>query len=153
MVPTTKTKVKPVPNIFPQSDPGAVRLALVGESPGNDEVAMGYPFAGKSGWWLNQWLAQAGLSRYSCFVGNVSQMKPSPTSNEFDLLEWNGPQVQAGIAALRDDLLRFKPNCIVCLGNAAFHLFRHGNVAPPQVGEAGLVPVALAHWDVAREPI
>lgn len=137
-----------MPNVFPAVDPASLRLALVGESPGADECALGFPFAGKSGWWLNQWLAQAGLSRFSCFVGNVCQCRPGPNSNEFDLLEWNGPEVQAGIAALQRDLERFRPNCIVALGNAAFHLLRHGNTAPPKSAKLGLFqwPSRIGTW-------
>lgn len=123
---------RPVANEFPASDPGALRLALVGESPGADECAMGRPFCGKSGWILNQWLAQAGVSRSQVFVGNVVQVRPSASSNEFHLFEWHEERVQAGIAALRDDLARFRPHCVVALGNAALHLLRHGNVAPPK---------------------
>lgn len=130
--------MRPVPNIMPSCDPGTVRLALIGEAVGADEVAQGIPFCGKSGWLLNSWLASAGLSRSQCFVGNVSQMRPSPTSNEFHLFEWHGPQVQEGIAALREDLARFRPNCVVALGNAALHLLRHGNVAPPKSKKLGL---------------
>ena len=130
--------MKPVPNQFPASDPGPLRLALIGEAPGADEVAMGYPFAGKSGWALNGFLAAAGLSRSSCFVGNVCQMRPSPTSNDFHLLEWNGAPVQEGIAALREDLAAFRPNIVVALGNAALHLLRHGNAAPPKSKLRGL---------------
>lgn len=125
-------KMKPVPNQLPSSDPGPLRLALVGEAPGESEVAEGRPFCGPSGWKLDGWLATAGISRSQVFVGNVSQCRPSPKSNEFHLLDWNGPQVQEGIAALREDLARFRPNIVVALGNAAIHLLRHGNVAPPK---------------------
>ena len=131
----TPQTVKPVPNEFPATDPGAIRLALCGESPGADECAMGRPFSGKSGWMLNQWLASAGLSRSQCFVGNVSQIRPGPSApfgNDFHLLEWHEAPIQEGIAALRADLARFRPHIVVCLGNAPLHLFRHGNVAPPK---------------------
>lgn len=124
--------MKPVPNQLPASDPGTVRLALVGEAPGAEEAAQCRPFCGPSGWQLNNWLAAAGLARSACFVGNVAQVRPSPTSNEFHLFDWNGPRVQEGIAALREDLARFRPNVVVALGNAALHLLRHGNVAPPK---------------------
>lgn len=129
---------RPVPNQLPSTDPGPVRLALIGEAPGADEVAQGYPFAGRSGWALNQWLASAGISRSQCFVGNVVQVRPSPTSNDFHLFEWNESRVQEGIAALREDLARFRPNLVVGLGNAALHLLRQGNVAPGKSAKLGL---------------
>lgn len=130
--------MKPVPNQFPTADPGAVRLALVAEAPGQDECLQGKPFAGASGWLLDQWLASAGISRSQCFIGNVSQHRPSPTSNAFDLLDWHGGAVQEGIAALRDDLARFRPHCVVAMGNAALHLLRHGNAGPPKSKKLGL---------------
>jgi uracil-DNA glycosylase len=82
------------------------------------------------------------------FAVHNCQMRPSPTSNEFDLLEWNGPRVQEGIAALARDLEAFRPNCIVALGNAAFHLFRHGNVAPTKSAKLGLFqwPSRVGTW-------
>lgn len=123
---------RPVPNQMPASDPGAVRLALVGEAPGADEVALGRPFSGQSGWKLDQWLASAGLSRAQVFVGNVCQVRPSASSNDFHLLDWNGEAVQAGIAALQSDLAAFRPHCVLALGNAALHLLRHGNGGPPK---------------------
>jgi uracil-DNA glycosylase len=93
---------------------------------------------GPSGWKLDGWLASAGVSRAQCFVGNVAQVRPGPKSNEFHLFEWNGAAVQEGIAALRSDLARFAPHCVVALGNAALHLLRHGNCAPPKSAKLGL---------------
>lgn len=119
-----------IPNQHPSTDPGAVRIALIGEAGGADEEAQGMPFCGKSGWALNGWLAQAGVSRSSCFVGNVACCRPR--DNDFNAFEWLGSEVQEGIAALRDDLARFRPHIIVALGNAALHLMRHGNEAPPK---------------------
>ena len=124
--------MKPVPNQHPSADPGAVRLALIGEAPGEVETQQGRPFCGPSGYLLDQWLASAGLSRAQVFVGNVCQCRPSPTSNDFHLLDWNGEAVQAGIAALRADLARFAPHCVLAMGNAALHLPRHGNSSPPK---------------------
>src|SRR5512146_1016735 len=123
---------KPVPNQMPASDPGGFRLALIDEAPGADEVLSGRPFSGPSGFHLDQWLASCGVTRAQVFVGNVSQCRPAPSSNDFHLLEWNGPEIQAGIAALRADLEAFRPHCVLAMGNAAIHLFRHGNVAPPK---------------------
>lgn len=131
--------MKPVPNQLPSTDPGPVRLALVGESPGPTEEAEGRPFVGNSGRVLNDWLETAGISRAQCFIGNVAQVRPaavrgsgSVAPNEFHLFEWHGSEIQEGIAALREDLACFRPHIVVALGNAALHLLRHGNVAPPK---------------------
>ncbi len=134
----------PVPNRFPSRE-SACRVALVGESPGETELSTGLPFSGTAGWALNTALSWAGLSREECFIGNVCQWRPSATSNEFDLLDWAGEEVQSGITQLLLDLASFRPNVVVCLGNVPLHLFRHGNVAPPR-GGAKEGKVAAIKW-------
>lgn len=124
--------MRPCRNQFPAQDPGPIRIALVGEACGDEEEARGVPFCGTSGWHLSQWLNVAGTSREQCFVGNVCQHRPAPGKNQFDLLDWRGGAVQEGIAALAADLHRYGPTMVVPLGNAALHLMRHGNVAPPK---------------------
>src|SRR5689334_14562120 len=110
------SKRGPVANSFPQRE-SAYRVALIGEAPGETEVSTGIPFSGTAGWCLNTALSWSGLSREECFVGNVSQHRPSASSNEFDLLDWTGPEVQGGIAQLLEGLSTYRPNVVVCLGN------------------------------------
>ncbi len=134
----------PVPNAFPSRE-SACRVALIGEAPGETECSTGLPFSGTAGWALNTALSWAGLSREECFIGNVCQWKPSATSNEFDLLDWAGEEVQSGITQLLLDLASYRPNVVVCLGNVPLHLFRHGNVPPPR-GGAKEGKVAAIKW-------
>lgn len=47
-----------------------VKLAIVGQNPGRDEVAFGEPFIGPSGQRLDRWLAQAGVPREQVAIGN-----------------------------------------------------------------------------------
>lgn len=137
----------PVPNAFPSREPTATRIALVGESPGEAEARMGQPFMGASGHLLNSALSSVGLSREECFLGNVSQHRPSLTSNDFALLAWEGPEVQDGIAALLRDLAVFRPNIVVALGNVPLHLLRHGNVAPSKSPKKGYTwPSKITAW-------
>lgn len=121
----------PVSNQFPAFD-APYRLAICGESPGEQEVARGIPFCGSSGWKLDTLLSSVGVERGACFVGNVCQWRPSATRNDFWLLDWTGSEVQDGIAQLHHDLAAYAPHCVLALGNAALHLFRHGNTAPPR---------------------
>jgi uracil-DNA glycosylase family 4 len=104
------------------------RIAIVGEFPTKDEFAAGEPFLGQSGKLLTGILTRCRIVREACFLGNVCQYYPSNgTLNSFD---WNGPEIQSSIAELMDDLSKFKPNVILCLGSATMHLFMSGNVAP-----------------------
>jgi uracil-DNA glycosylase len=58
-------------------------LALIGESPGADEIAQGIPFVGKSGQLLNTVLEQVGIDREACLVTNVFLERPE--GNKIDL--------------------------------------------------------------------
>lgn len=61
---------------FPTVATGAPPLAIIGEAPGAEEAAQGTPFVGRSGRLLNDTLAQAGIDRSRCFVGNVFRRQP-----------------------------------------------------------------------------
>lgn len=135
------------PNQFPFIPPsGNARIAIVGEAPGRDEEFYGIPFCGESGKLLDGSLGHVGIVRAQCFVGNVCQHKPSASSNDFGLLEWDGEQVQRGIEQLRADLEKFQPTIVLCLGNAALHLFKCGNVAPPRKGKDYDWPDKIGDW-------
>lgn len=107
-----------VRNQFPtDSDPAGYRLAIVGEAPGANEERDGVPFIGASGRLLNKLLAEAGVRREACFVGNVSQYRPA--GNDINNFEWWGPEIQKGLTQLEYDLKEFKPNCVLLLGKTA----------------------------------
>jgi uracil-DNA glycosylase family 4 len=118
-----------VPNHFPTLS-SHLRIALVGEAPGGDEVKKGEPFVGPSGRFLSALLARAGTSREACFVGNVCQHQPP--GNEIAAFEWDGPEIQFGIEQLYKDLGVFKPNITVCLGGTPLHLFKLGFMEKPR---------------------
>src|SRR5882724_59212 len=103
-----------VPNRFPTIQ-SQRRIALIGESPGSDEVKQGEPFVGMSGRFLASLLSKAGVSRESCFLGNVSQHQPP--GNDISLFKWDGPEIRAGLYQLKQDLEIWKPNIVVLLGN------------------------------------
>lgn len=135
----------PVANQFPKRT-APHRIAFIGEAPGEEEVRLGYPFAGNSGWMLNTALSQAGLSREEVFVGNVSQYKPSVASNDFSIFNWNDGLVQHSIAQLLQDLATFAPNIVVCLGNVPLHLLKQGNVPPPRTDSGYNWPSKVTAW-------
>jgi DNA polymerase len=51
-------------------------LAIIGESPGKNEIEQGIPFVGRSGGLLNTVLAEVGIERPACLVTNVFLSRP-----------------------------------------------------------------------------
>lgn len=121
-----------VPNKFPTIPPGLLRIGLIGEAPGADEVSAGEPFVGISGRFLDKILSNIGIVRSQCFVGNVMQIRPplhgkkqlSPidkwkkTTNG-DLEHLRQPALDYGLKTLKADLQNFSPNLCVLLGKTA----------------------------------
>src|SRR5437016_11031779 len=120
---------KPVPNKFPSIESRG-RIALIGESPGEDEMRSGEPFTGASGRFLAALLSRAGTSREACFLGNVCQHHPE--RNELASFEWSGTEIQHGLAQLKKDLEAFNPNIIVALGGAPLHFLKCGEYVIPR---------------------
>ena len=66
-----------MPDIYvPSVGPRNATVALIGESPGEDEERLREPFVGRAGQILNTILTDAGLKRSECFIGNVSRYRP-----------------------------------------------------------------------------
>ena len=122
----------------------ACDYAIVGEAPGKDEESQGRPFVGASGGLLFAELSKLHVARYECSVMNVSQIRPD--SNNFNLLTWDGPAVQDGIRRLEYDLGVAKPRIVICLGNAALHVMKHGNVAPERTTKGYKWPSSISNW-------
>lgn len=112
---------KEVPNVIPKDINVGYRLAIVGEAPGEDEERYGIPFVGASGYKLDEVCKQVGIIRSQCFVGNVCRYRPP--GNKIDKwLNYKGfthPHVTNGAADLRQQLIDWKPNCILALGKTA----------------------------------
>lgn len=103
-----------VENLFPTTT-SEKRLAIIGEYPGQIEVEYKLPIAGPTGSFLTGVLTAVGVRASSCYVGNVCQRKPG--NNNIASFKWHGPEIQEGINNLRRDLLEFKPNLCLLLGN------------------------------------
>jgi DNA polymerase len=54
---------------------------LVGEAPGEVEIAQSLPFRGASGMELDRMLAEAGITRSDCFATNVCHIRPPTYTN------------------------------------------------------------------------
>jgi len=123
-----------VPNRFP-TIPSHLRIALIGEAPGAEEVRKDEPFVGASGRFLSALLSRAGIQREACFLGNVCQHQPE--GNEIAAFEWDGDEIQSGLIALMTDLHNFKPNIVVCLGGTPLHYFKNNNIPPRKTKQKG----------------
>lgn len=64
------TRISPVVPANP------IKLAIVGEAPGEQEIKDGIPFTGKSGQLLNAALAEIGIDRSRCMITNVFLTRP-----------------------------------------------------------------------------
>jgi uracil-DNA glycosylase len=112
-------------------------LALIGEAPGAEEARLGRPFVGRSGQLLDKILAEAGIDRRRCFIGNVFRFQPPgnkvdhffisrraaaaenlPIAEQYGQFgsAWCRGAYAGDIDHLRDTLLRLKPRVIVALG-------------------------------------
>lgn len=124
-----------------ENGPKNASIFLVGEAPGEDELATGTPFSGMSGRELDRMLAEAGIERRDCFATNVCHERPPSyfkngklVNNDID--QWfagpqkgrqNGwpqvdgtychPSVAGGVDHLRAVCRDRSPNLVIALGN------------------------------------
>ena len=121
--PTIVTAPRLVPNAQPIVAPSQSRVAIIGEAPGEDEENYRIPFVGRSGQFLTHLLKDVGIDRYQCLVGNVCQVRPP--GNKIELFRWDGPEIQGGLTALREDIQLFNPNICLLLGASALRAAGH----------------------------
>jgi len=60
----------------PGDGPATAEIMFIGEGPGFHENEQGHPFVGASGKFLDQLLAQAGVTREDVFIANVVKCRP-----------------------------------------------------------------------------
>lgn len=116
---TTNYLMTYVPNKFPTVSNSQYRIAICGEAPGQDEVSRGEPFVGASGRLLRGVLSQMGIQPDACFFGNVCQVRPP--LNDIEQFQWQGEEIQHGLAQLTKDLAEFKPWLVLLLGKTALY--------------------------------
>ena len=108
--------MKRIPNEQPYTK-SDLRIALVGEAPGETEEYTGRPFVGASGQLLDKMLAKAGIDRTACYVGNVYQYRPP--LNKIDKIDRHSTEWLDSVARLTAELVEFKPHCVIALGKTA----------------------------------
>jgi uracil-DNA glycosylase len=136
-----------------------MKIALVGESWGEQEERERRPFVGPAGWMLNSMLRDAGIARHECFLTNVFNLRPRP-SNKIENLCAPKREVRHGLPSLsngkyvRDqylgelerllgELRLHRPNIAVALGGtAAWALLRDGRISKLRgaVTESPVIP-------------
>src|SRR5512146_3200163 len=92
-------------------------VMFIGEAPGGREDALGRPFVGPAGQFLNELLAAAGLDRSTVFITNV--VKHRPPDNRDPLPE----EIKACSGYLDRQIAAINPKLIVTLGRYSMARF------------------------------
>lgn len=105
---------RPVPGVGP-ADLSAVRVMLVGESPGEHEDKKGIPFTGNAGRELDVLLQQFSyLTRWEIYITNLVKCFPfkgrEPARREIDTCTGNW---------LNEEVFRIRPDGIIAAGRTA----------------------------------
>lgn len=116
------------------SGPCPATIMLVGECPGEQEVAQGAPFVGASGQELSRMLQEAGIMRSACFITNVVRIRPpgndinafiaqrkSDITGQHLMLrdKFVLPAVRDGFELLKREIEMCRPNVIIAFGNVS----------------------------------
>jgi uracil-DNA glycosylase family 4 len=139
----------------PGDGPATAEIMFIGEGPGFHENEQGHPFVGASGKFLDQLLAQAGVTREDVFIANVVKCRPPGNRDPLpDELAACGIYLEAQIEAI-------DPSIIVTLGRFSMSRFFpgakisavHGQMQ--KIGERFVIPMfhpAAALHQAALKP-
>jgi DNA polymerase len=92
---------------------GETGLCFVGEGPGADEDAQGYPFVGKAGQLLDRMIVAMGFSRDAVYVCNIVKCRPPENRKP------EPDEMAACMPYLQEQLELLAPQVIVALGATA----------------------------------
>jgi DNA polymerase len=104
----------------PGEGPADAEIMFIGEGPGFHENEQGRPFVGASGKFLDQLLAQAGVTRSEVFICNV--VKCRPPENRDPLPD----ELSACDAYLERQIAAINPSIIVTLGRFSMSKYTQG---------------------------
>lgn len=104
----------------PGEGPANAEIMFIGEGPGFHENEQGRPFVGAAGKFLDQLLAQAGVTRADVWIGNV--VKCRPPGNRDPLPE----ELAACDTYLEAQIKAINPSIIVTLGRFSMGKFFSG---------------------------
>lgn len=139
----------------PGDGPANAEIMFIGEGPGFHENEQGHPFVGASGKFLDQLLAQAGVTRADVFIANV--VKCRPPGNRDPLPD----ELAACDLYLEAQIKAINPSIIVTLGRFSMSKFFpgakistvHGQMQ--KIGERFVIPMfhpAAALHQAALKP-
>jgi len=111
-----KSRKKAVPG----EGPAQAEIMFIGEGPGFHENEQGRPFVGAAGKFLDQLLAQAGVTRADVWIGNV--VKCRPPENRDPLPD----ELSACDQYLERQIEVINPSIIVTLGRFSMGKFMQG---------------------------
>ena len=111
-----KSRKKAVPG----EGPAQAEIMFIGEGPGFHENEQGRPFVGAAGQFLDQLLAQAGVTRSEVWIGNV--VKCRPPENRDPLPD----ELSACDVYLERQIEAINPSIIVTLGRFSMGKFMPG---------------------------
>ena len=111
-----KSRKKAVPG----EGPAHAEIMFIGEGPGFHENEQGRPFVGAAGKFLDQLLAQAGVTRADVWIGNV--VKCRPPENRDPLPD----ELSACDLYLERQIEAINPSIIVTLGRFSMGKFMKG---------------------------
>ena len=107
-------------NPVPGDGPANAEIMFIGEGPGFHENEQGHPFVGASGKFLDQLLAQAGVTREDVFIANVVKCRPPGNRDpQPDELAACDTYLEAQIEVIN-------PSIIVTLGRFSMNKFFPG---------------------------
>ena len=104
----------------PGEGPAHAEIMFIGEGPGFHENEQGRPFVGAAGKFLDNLLAQAGVTRADVWIGNV--VKCRPPENRDPLPD----ELSACDAYLERQIEAINPSIIVTLGRYSMSKFMPG---------------------------
>jgi uracil-DNA glycosylase family 4 len=139
----------------PGDGPADAEIMFIGEGPGFHENEQGHPFVGASGKFLDQLLAQAGVTRADVFIANVVKCRPP------DNRDPSVDELAACDTYLEEQIKSINPSIIVTLGRISMGKFFsglkisavHGQMQ--KVGERFVIPMfhpAAALHQAALKP-
>lgn len=114
--------------------PCPARIMLVGEFPGESEVAKGEPFVGYAGMELSKMLQEAGIMRSECFITLACRVRPPGNDLETFIATkksaitqqhgiWRDkfvmPAIRDGAELLKREIEMCQPTVIIAFGNLA----------------------------------
>ncbi len=100
-------------NAVPGEGSLRAKVLFVGEAPGGSEDAVGRPFIGAAGKFLEELLSQSGLKRESVFITNVVKCRPPKNRKPHQL------EIQTCTPYLLRQIKIIKPRFIVALGSTS----------------------------------